>query len=1456
MNKYIILASATLYCLITQASAELKPLNVLFLGDNGHHRPAERFAQLQPVLDSREIKLKYTDQMGDLNPENLASYDVLVLYANIDRIETAEEKSLLEFVEQGKGFVPLHCATFCFRNSKDVVALMGGQFKRHGTGVFHTDISKSNHPIMKGFGGFTSWDETYVHHLHNEKNRTVLSYRVDSEGREPWTWIRTHGKGRVFYTAWGHDHRTWSNPGFHNLVERGIRWAAGQDPSLVPSYLQDTAFTAPKMTPKRNDVVPFKFTDVGAKIPNYRPNARWGTQDEPHSKMQLPLPAEESIKHYITPVGFKIELFASDPDLVGKPIAMNWDERGRLWVCETYDYPNELQPEGKGRDRIRICEDTDGDGTADKFTVFAEKLSIPTAIAFYRGGAIVQNGVETLYLKDTDGDDRADVRKKLITGWGLGDTHGGVSNFRYGHDNWFWAMQGYNFSEPEFNGKKSLGFRMGFFRFRLDNHDPPSVIDLEFIRSTNNNTWGLGLSEEGIVFGSTANHNPSTYMPIPNRYYERVLGWSPKQLGTIADTHLFNPITENVRQVDQHGGYTAGAGHALYTARTYPETWWNQTAFVCGPTGHLVGTFVLHPSGADFHSNSPSNLIASDDEWAAPIAAEVGPDGNVWVLDWYNFIVQHNPTPKGFKNGKGNAYVTELRDKKHGRIYRVAYENAEPKATAWKSLHLADAETLVSTLKHTNMFWRLRAQRLLVERANRDVVPKLVDLLKDQSTDEIELNAGAVHALQTLKGLDALVSDSQALQAVYDALRHPSPGVRRNALQVLPSSNKSLEAILKSGVVTDSHPQVRLAAFLAMADQPSKQQAGTPLSSLIEKGNVLKDRWLIDAATSAAAKHAGSFLPHVAARKSNESNMSSIVKIVSEHFARSKPSAEEIEKILTSMRHGQAEVAEAIFTGLSNGWPKNYEFQLTPNSEALIEPILARLSTAGKSQFVKIAMAWNSRSIERQAQKITEALLAEVKNVKLSDEHRIRAAQDLIGLRPIDDEVSANLLRQITPQISPSLATGLIDSLRESRANGAGPQLVSASQSLSPNLKARAIGILLSRPQTTTSLLDALESNQLSLNDLKLDQKQTLTSHPNEKIRERAKEIFAAVGDLPNPDRQKVFNELLPVVQQKGDLKNGKAVYKEHCAKCHKMRGEGEQIGPDLTGMAVHPKSELLMHILDPSRSVESNYRIYSVVTSDGLVFNGMLAGESKTSIEIVDTQAKRHAIQRSDIEQFLSSKKSVMPDGFEKQIKPNELTDLLEYLTDTGPFVPLRLDRVATAVSTQNLFFDREGGFERYALDKWGPRTFRNVPFLITDPSGQSHPNIILLHGTQGSKPPKMPKSVLLDCNSSLRAVHLLSGVSGWGYPAHSEKSVSVTVRIHFSDGSREDHRLINGEHFSDYIRRVDVPKSQFAFSVEGKQIRYVAINVEKKEKAKAIEFLKGEDPTAPIIFAVTIEK
>jgi putative membrane-bound dehydrogenase-like protein len=1136
-----------------------------------------------------------------------------------------------------------------------------------------------------------------------------------------------------------------------------------------------------------------------------------------------------------------------------------------LWVCETVDYPNELQPSGSGRDRIRICEDTNADGRADKFTVFAENLSIPTALTFHRGGVIVQNGRETVFLADTNDDDKADVREVLIRGWALGDTHGGVSNFQYGLDNWIWAMQGYNNSTPEYGeGKKSSSFRQGFFRFQVgansSNDRLPMVTDVEFIRSSNNNTWGFGMSEEGLIFGSTANRNPSMFMPIANRYYERVRGWSAEQLGMIADTHLFKAITDKVRQVDQFGGYTAGAGHALYTARVYPKMFWNQTAFVAEPTGHLVGLFTLTRDGAGYRSTSPMNLVAADDEWAAPIMAEVGPDGNVWILDWYNFIVQHNPTPAGFRTGRGNAYESDLRDKKHGRVYRLVYSESRSQPEA---LSIERPQELVAALKRDNLLWRRHAQRLLVERGQTDVVPSLLKLVNDPSVDEIGLNVGAIHALWTLHGLGAVDErHPEVVQAVRSALAHRSAGVRRNALQVLPATAASAEAIVASDLAKDEDAQVKLAAILALADMPSTPVAGKQVAQLAAgETSVMDDRWLADAVTSAAAVQAFGFLQELKTPAANAAALPAdapvweVVARVAEHIARGRPDVATIEQLLDVLDEAPTPMVESLVGGLSRGWPRDHTVNLNAATEAKLLAMFKKAPAGSKGQLVRLAGAWGSQGLEKYAEEIMTTLLATAENVDRSDADRVAAVEQLIGFQQQSSDAVVKALDLVTPRTSPEFATQVISALSASRTPNLGPQIVERVPTFTPAARTAAIRVLLGRPELTGAFLDAVQFGTLQLADLSLDQKQALSTHPDFRIRRRAQAMLKESGGLPSPDREKVIAQLLPEVEKAGDAAAGKEVFKSQCAKCHMHSGEGERIGPDLTGMAVHPKHELLIHILDPSRSVEGNFRVYTAVLADGRVLTGMLAGESKTAIEIIDTEAKRHAIPREDLEELTGSQKSVMPEGFEQQVKPADLRNLLEFLTTRGKYFPLDLARVATVVSTKGMFNSESSPVERLVFPDWKPKLVEGVPFYLVDPEVDRRPNAVLLYSTNGTIPPRMPKSVMLPCRSPAKAIHLLSGVAGWASPYGEEGTVSMIVRLHYTDGSTEDHELKNGVHFADYIRVVDVPQSKLAFRLRGQQIRYLTIEPQREDPIENVELVKGPDDTAPIVMAVTVE-
>jgi putative heme-binding domain-containing protein len=357
-------------------------------------------------------------------------------------------------------------------------------------------------------------------------------------------------------------------------------------------------------------------------------------------------------------------------------------------------------------------------------------------------------------------------------------------------------------------------------------------------------------------------------------------------------------------------------------------------------------------------------------------------------------------------------------------------------------------------------------------------------------------------------------------------------------------------------------------------------------------------------------------------------------------------------------------------------------------------------------------------------------------------------------------------------------------------------------------------------------------------------------------LAERARTILARGGRLPSPDRKKVLDEFMPLVEKTGDPHKGFEVFKNICAKCHRHGDTGETIAPNLTGFNVHPKSKILQKMLDPNSSVEGNYRQYTVTTKTGRVINGLLASETKTALEIVDAEAKRHVVLRDDIDEMTASNRTIMPEGFEKQLSKDDIVNLLEFLTAKGKYLLIPLDKAATVTSTQGMFYSKDATAERLIFRDWKTKTFQDVPFQLVDPERGRVKNAILLYSPNGAVPPKMPKSVTLPCNTSAKAIHFLSGISGWGYPFSEKGTVSLIVRLHYADGKTEDHPLKNGEHFADYIRRVDVPGSQFAFALpRGQQIRYLAVTPERTETIKEIELLKGPDRTAPVVMAVTVE-
>ncbi|RVU24181.1 dehydrogenase [Sandaracinomonas limnophila] len=815
MKKLFILS----FLLLTYLSSfSQRRLELLFLGDNGHHKPFDRYPALQAYLGVKGMNITYSSSLKSLNTPYLNKFDGVILFANHDSIAAPQEKALIDYVSSGHGLIAIHCASFNFRNSKELVKMMGGQFWRHTMDSIRVQNTLPQHPILKDYEEIKTVDETYLHKFLQPDNVVIQSRIIgpdqakDKPGQslEPYTWVRTYGKGNVFYTAFGHDERTWNTTAFQHLIEQGILWAVGPEKRELVEKL---------------NLPTLKYRL--AELPNYE--KRLGPQVQ-----QLPLTPEESMKFIQVPVDFNLQLFSSEPNVM-HPIAMAWDEKGRLYVLITKDYPNERKKSG-GSDYILLCEDTNNDGKADKFTKWAEGLSIPTGMVFANGGLLVSQAPDMVFLKDTNGDDVADERKVLFTGFGTGDTHAGPSNLHYGFDNWIYACIGYSGFKGKV-GADSLNFAQAFFRFK------PDGSKMEHLTQTSNNTWGFDINEEGDIFGSTANNSHGWYMPIPHRN----IWQAPFSLNGSknTDTHKdIRPITSKVRQVDVFGGFTAASGHNFYSARSFPKNYWNKIAFVTEPTGHIVHQNNMVKTGSDYMDKEGFNLMAGADEWFSPVFAQVGPDGAVWVADWYSYIIQHNPVPRGFVNGTGNAYETNLRDYTHGRIYRVGWNQA-PKYSPI-SLSKDNVKANLAALSNNNLFWRLTAQRLLVERGKQDIVPALLNLIQNKSVDGIGINPGAIHALHVLQGLNAL--ENKSVEATLKgALKHPSAAVRKNAVQVLPRNLAWSKAILEAKLLNDKDTLVQLNAILALSEMPSNDKADQAVAAKIKAEQFNADRWIPDA---------------------------------------------------------------------------------------------------------------------------------------------------------------------------------------------------------------------------------------------------------------------------------------------------------------------------------------------------------------------------------------------------------------------------------------------------------------------------------------------------------------------------------------------------------------------------------------------------------------------------------
>ncbi len=750
MNRRILFLwlSLVLGSLILNAQEE-KPLRVFIRAGEKTHGPGQHdhpkfLAEYTKLLQARGAKAD--GSMTFPTAAQLEATDVLVLYAQDGGTIAAENRQNLDkFLKRGGGIVVIHDAV-CGNDSQWFKSIVGGAWEYGHAKFFEGDVNiyfiDQEHPITRGISNFGFKDEIY-YDLDMMPDAKILATSFHSVFNiAPQMWVYEKDNYRAFVCIPGHEWTSFELPHFRAILLRGIAWAGKRDAdSLV----------------NKEELASLRYPEGGPTAP------------------------EKSAAKIQVDSDFDINLVASEP-LIEKVISMDWDEKGRLWVAETPEYPNgrrinkndevinpkrERDPQAyqgefekrRAKDRISILTDTDGDGRMDKKTVFYEGLELVTSLVLYRDGVIVSQAPDIYWLRDTDGDGIADKKEILFTGFGNSDTHAVISNMRWGMDGWIYATQGYSGAKPKSaDGSKQFGnLGSGVLRFK------PDGSAIEMVSSKGGNTWGLDFSADNELFYTQANGTHLQHVVLPEAILAKGRLDSTPSYKTLEDHRKVFPLLDYKEQpyvqIDNVGGFTAASGSMIYTGGAWPEKY-NGVHFVSEPTVNLVHLDKLTPVGASFVASKDreGEFIGSRDYWFRPIHQRVGPDGALYLLDFYNQAAVHNDT-RGPKHGAGNAAVRPDRDHHFSRIWRVQHKQAkhldDPK------LDPANMDSLVNGLNHPNGFYRMRANRLLSENANAQAAPALVALAKSG-----EQNYTRIQALWVLENLGQI--KTQVLNAAFD----------------------------------------------------------------------------------------------------------------------------------------------------------------------------------------------------------------------------------------------------------------------------------------------------------------------------------------------------------------------------------------------------------------------------------------------------------------------------------------------------------------------------------------------------------------------------------------------------------------------------------------------------------------------------------------------------------------
>ncbi len=949
--------------------------------------------------------------------------------------------------------------------------------------------------------------------------------------------------------------------------------------------------------------------------------------------------AEAALSTFTIEPGFKIELVASEP-LINDPVAITVDEYGRMYVVEMQGVP--FNKSGIGR--VVLLTDTNNDGKMDSSTVFADSLILPTGVMRWKKGVIITDPPNVYYMEDTNGDGIADIRKIVLTGFDTSNLEANVNNPLYGLDNWIYlanlpVVKG---TGIHYAGDTSINLPESSVRFRPGQHQLESL---------------SGKTQFGQTFDAWGNHlmvNNSNHIyqeVIASRYLERnpdLVVSNATQ--TLADHSEVFPTTKNpeYQMLTNVGVFTSACGLTAYLGGAFPEKYNSNVTFVAEPVSNLIHVDHLQANEVTFKATSMldhKDFLTSTDPYCRLVNMYVGPDGALYVVDFYRQIIEGPEFMSEEVLKKVNLY----NGTGTGRIYRISASDAAP--PNWTSgLKLGDAndEQLVEKLADKNLWWRNNAQRLLVDRNSDKAIFSLTKMCQNPDAP-----MGRLHALWTLEGMNKLTSD-----LITHTLKDPLPGIRENAIK-LAELHLSVDPGLVSALLTmkddpDAKVRYQLLCTLGFINTP---KAGQVRQQLLFKD--INDKWVQIAALSATSSQAVPLLNGVLSRyDASTPAYASLVQLLSGIIGKSQNPVviqQFLQKAVADSKQNtwQVPLIEGFAQGLGDRKPLPPD--LGSVRSLLIHTILDDSSSLIWKSSLRVLQVMGLPGGPQDKAAMLKAFKI-AGNVKLPQEQRSVAIDFLaLGNAKPHELFLKKLIDPTTPQLVQLAALRTMSAIPGEEIS---KFLLQQWLTLTPDLRNDAINTFLVSPERVKLLLDAVESGAINRGAISWNQSVRLRS--GGKYMDRARKLLTETDD----ERKEIIKQYEDALELKGNPEKGMSVYQMNCAVCHQKGGKfGRTFGPDLGTVHAWSSEDIMTNIIDPNRSISHGYDLWSVKLSSGKIIEGIISAETPTAITLSNTAGEVTNIARQDITSLKALRMSAMPVGFEKTINKQQMADLLWFL-------------------------------------------------------------------------------------------------------------------------------------------------------------------------------------------------